>query len=47
MLFKLLKKMIERGHTEDLLEKLNVFYAVDSITKEQYDELLGLLNKGE
>jgi hypothetical protein len=43
MLYRTLKRMIERGNTEGMVEKLDVFYAADKLTREQYDELVGVL----
>ena len=43
MLYRTLKRMIERGQTKGLAEKLDIFYAADKITKEQYTELVGML----
>jgi hypothetical protein len=43
MLYRTLKRMIERGNTEGMVEKLDVFYAADKLTREQYDELVGML----
>lgn len=43
MLYRTLKRMIERGQTEGMIEKLDVFYAADKLTKEEYMELLGML----
>ena len=45
MLYRTLKRMIERGNTEGMAEKLDVFYAADKITKEQYTELVTLLGE--
>lgn len=45
MLYRTLKRMIERGNTEGMAEKLDVFYAADKISKEQYDELIVMLAK--
>ena len=45
MLYRTLKRMIERGQTDGMGEKLDVFYAADKITKEQYEELTGLIKK--
>ena len=45
MLYRTLKRMIERGQTDGMSDKLDVFYAADKITKEQYEELTGLLKK--
>lgn len=46
MLFNVLKRLAEKGGDETLSEKIDVFYAADKITKEQYDELVAILNKG-
>ena len=43
MLYRTLKRMIERGNTDGMAEKLDVFYAADKITREQYTELVALL----
>ncbi len=43
MLYRVLKRMIERGQIEGMQEKLDVFYATDKITEEQYKELTGML----
>lgn len=43
MLYRTLKRMIERGQTADMEEKLDIFYAADKITEEQYNELIALL----
>lgn len=41
MLFKTLLKLKERsGLTDDLKNKIDVFYAVGRITEEQYKELM-------
>ena len=45
MLYRTLKRMIERGKTEGLEEKLDFFYAADKISKEEYAELIELLKK--
>lgn len=43
MLFKTLLKLKERnGLTDDLKNKIDVFYAVGRITEEQYKELMGV-----
>lgn len=46
MLFKVLKRLVEKGQTEGLSEKLDIFYAADKISKEEYEELSALINKG-
>lgn len=44
-IYLLLKRMITTGNynKEDMENKLNVFFAVNQITQEQYLELLGLI----
>lgn len=36
--------MVERGQTEGLAEKLDVFYAAGKLTEAQYTELTALLD---
>lgn len=43
MLYKTLKRMIERGQTEGLSEKLDIFFAAGRISKEEFQELTELL----
>lgn len=43
MLFKALKRMIERGQTEGMGEKLNIFFIANKITEEQYLELTKMI----
>ena len=45
MLYKTLKRMIERGQTAGIEEKLDIFYAADKLTEAEYTELIGLLPK--
>ncbi len=47
MLYRTLKRMIERNQTEGMQEKLDIFYAAGRITAEQYNELVGMLPKEE
>ena len=44
MLYRTLKRMIERGQTEGMAEKLDVFYAADKISSAEYTELFALLS---
>ena len=44
MLYRTLKRMIERGQTEGIETKLDIFYAADKISKSEYQELLGMLS---
>lgn len=43
MLYRTLKRMIERGDTEGLKERIDIFYEANKLTKEEYDELITLL----
>lgn len=45
MLYRTLKRMIERGQTAGMSEKLDVFYAADKLTQEEYTELTGMLGQ--
>lgn len=45
MLYRTLKRMIERGNTDGMAEKLDIFFAADKITEEQYNELTSLLKE--
>lgn len=44
MLYRMLKTMIEKGMTERLSEKLDIFFAAGKLTQEQYEELTGKLS---
>ena len=44
MLFRTLKRMIERGNTDGIEEKIDIFFAADKLTTEEYNELMILLN---
>lgn len=44
ILYRTLKRMIERGNIEGMVEKLDIFYAADKITEEQYIELTNILS---
>lgn len=43
MLYRTLKRMIGRGQTAGMAEKLDIFFAADKLTKEQYQELTAML----
>ena len=43
MLYRMLKNMIEKGMTEGLSEKIDIFFADSKITQSQYEELTELL----
>lgn len=44
MLYRMLKTMIEKGMTDGLSEKLDIFFAAGKLTQEQYEELTNKLN---
>lgn len=43
MLYRTLKRMIERRQGSGMAEKLDIFFAADKLTYEQYTELTALL----
>lgn len=43
MLYRICKRLIERGQTAGLAEKIDVFYALGRITEADYKELTELL----
>lgn len=43
MLYHTLKRMIERGQTEGMEEKLDIFFAASKISEAEYLELTGML----
>ena len=46
MLYKCLKRMIEKGNYENkdaMLEKISILYANNQLSKEQYEDLVNLL----
>lgn len=45
MLYRTLKRMIERGNTSGMAEKLDIFYAADKLTEAQYLELTAMLEE--
>lgn len=47
MLFNVLKRMIEREQTDGLREKIDVFYAVGSLSETEYTELARMLDGGD
>lgn len=47
MLYRVLKRMIERGQIDGMSEKLDVFYASGKITESQYTELSEMLNSAQ
>lgn len=47
MLYRTLERMIERGNTDGLEEKIDVFFAVGKLSKAEYDALIGMLHTEE
>ena len=45
MLYRTLLRMIQRGQTDGLEERLDVFYAAGKLSKAEYAELTGLLTE--
>lgn len=45
MLYRTLKRMIERGQTDGIETKLDIFYAAGKISEAEYSELIGILSK--
>lgn len=43
MLYRTLKRLIELGRTDGLVEKVDVFYATNKLTETEYNELTALL----
>lgn len=43
MLYRTLKRMIERGQTEGVESKLDVFYAAGKLNEAEYTELITML----
>ena len=45
MLYNIMKRMIERGETDGLVEKLDVFYLKNKVSKQQYEEISSMLGQ--
>ena len=45
MLYRTLKRMIERGNSVGMAEKLDIFFAADKLTEAEYQELTAMLEK--
>ena len=43
MLYRTLKRMIERGQTAGMAEKLDIFFAADKLSEAEYMELTSML----
>ena len=47
MLFRTLKRLIEQGRTGGMAEKLDVFFAADKLTYDEYNELTTMMKEVE
>lgn len=43
MLYRVIKRMIEKGQTDGLAEKIDVFFATGKLTEAEYNELTAML----
>lgn len=43
MLYRTLKRMIERGQTAGMEEKLDIFFAAGKLEESQYTDLISML----
>lgn len=43
MLYRTLKRMIERGNTDGIEEKIDIFFAAGKLTEAEYTELVSML----
>lgn len=43
MLYRTLKRMIERNQISGMIEKLDIFFAADKLTEAEYLELTAML----
>lgn len=45
MLYRTLKRMIEKGFIEGISEKIDIFYAANKLTDEEYTTLTSMINQ--
>lgn len=45
MLFRTLRRLIEKGQTEGLEEKIDIFFAAGKLTEEEYNILIAMLGE--
>lgn len=43
MLYRTLKRLVEKGQTEGLEEKIDIFFAAGKLTQAEYTELIEML----
>lgn len=44
MLYRTLRRMIERGKTDGIESKLDIFFAAGKLSENEYNELLAMLH---
>ena len=44
MLYRVLKQLIQRGQTEGLEEKIDLFFALGKLTETEYNDLIAMLH---
>ena len=44
MLYRTLKRMIEKGNTEGIEEKIDIFFAAGKLSEAEYTELIAMLS---
>ena len=44
MLYRTLKRMIERGQTDGIEDKMDIFFAAGKLTEEEYNALIRMLH---
>ena len=43
MLYRTLKRMIEKGLTDGISQKIDIFFAANKLTEDEYNELTSML----
>ena len=43
MLYRTLKRMIEKGLTDGISKKIDIFFAANKLTEDEYNELTSML----
>lgn len=47
MLYRTLMRMAERGQTNDLEDKIDIFFAAGKLTQSEYDSLIAILRPAQ
>ena len=45
MLYRTLRRMIEKGLTDGLAEKIDIFFAANKLTEDEYNSLMSMMNE--